>query len=227
MVSLSPVGGVRQAGRLFALFLDVFRLTFKRPFQFREFIQQAWFIASVTIVPTALVAIPFGAVIALQLGTHRPADRRAVVRRVRRGARDRPRGQPDRVRAADRRRRRLGHLRRPGQPQDPRRDRRHGGARHLAGAAPGRPARPGLHARRRRAQRPGLRRRRHGRLLLQRHPPGRHAGRVPRELLGARAAARPLLRRDQGAAVRRSSPESSRPTRASTPAAAPRASATR
>jgi phospholipid/cholesterol/gamma-HCH transport system permease protein len=69
MVSLSPVGGVRQAGRLFALFLDVGRLIFKRPFQFREFIEQAWFIASVTIVPTALVAIPFGAVIALQLGS--------------------------------------------------------------------------------------------------------------------------------------------------------------
>jgi phospholipid/cholesterol/gamma-HCH transport system permease protein len=47
----------------------VFRLTFRRPFQFREFIQQAWFVASVTIVPTALVAIPFGAVIALQLGS--------------------------------------------------------------------------------------------------------------------------------------------------------------
>jgi phospholipid/cholesterol/gamma-HCH transport system permease protein len=62
------VGGVQQAGRLFALFLDVARLTFRRPFQFREFIQQAWFVASVTIIPTALVAIPFGAVIALQLG---------------------------------------------------------------------------------------------------------------------------------------------------------------
>jgi len=69
MVSLSPVGGVRQAGRLFALFLDVARMTFKRPFQVRELIQQAWFIASVTILPTALVAIPFGAVIALQLGS--------------------------------------------------------------------------------------------------------------------------------------------------------------
>jgi phospholipid/cholesterol/gamma-HCH transport system permease protein len=68
MVSLSPVGGVRQAGRLFAMFLDVARLTFKRPWQFREFIQQSWFIASVTIIPTSLVAIPFGAVIALQLG---------------------------------------------------------------------------------------------------------------------------------------------------------------
>jgi len=68
MPSLSPIGGVRQSGRLFALFLDVARMTFKRPFQMREFIQQAWFIASVTIIPTALVAIPFGAVIALQLG---------------------------------------------------------------------------------------------------------------------------------------------------------------
>jgi phospholipid/cholesterol/gamma-HCH transport system permease protein len=65
----SPVAGVRQSGRLFALFLDVFRMTFKRPFQLREFIQQSWFIASVTILPTMLVSIPFGAVIALQLGT--------------------------------------------------------------------------------------------------------------------------------------------------------------
>ncbi len=69
MRSLSLTAGISQAGRLFALFLDVIRLTFKRPFQAREFIQQAWFIASVTILPTALVAIPFGAVIALQLGT--------------------------------------------------------------------------------------------------------------------------------------------------------------
>jgi phospholipid/cholesterol/gamma-HCH transport system permease protein len=69
MPSLSPIGGVRQSGRLFALFLDVGRMTFKRPFQGREFVQQAWFIASVTILPTMLVSIPFGAVIALQLGT--------------------------------------------------------------------------------------------------------------------------------------------------------------
>jgi phospholipid/cholesterol/gamma-HCH transport system permease protein len=60
---------IQHSGRLFALALDVGRLTFRRPFQFREFIQQAWFIASVTILPTALVAIPFGAVIALQLGS--------------------------------------------------------------------------------------------------------------------------------------------------------------
>jgi phospholipid/cholesterol/gamma-HCH transport system permease protein len=62
---LSPVG---TAGKLFAFGLDVGRSLFRRPFQLREFIQQAWFIASVTIIPTALIAIPFGAVIALQVG---------------------------------------------------------------------------------------------------------------------------------------------------------------
>ncbi|MBU1801432.1 ABC transporter permease [Nocardioides sp.] len=62
---LKPVG---TAGTLFAFFLDVLRALFRRPFQLREFIQQSWFIASVTIIPTALVAIPFGAVIALQVG---------------------------------------------------------------------------------------------------------------------------------------------------------------
>src|ERR1700754_4432969 len=63
--AFAPVG---TAGRLFAFGLDVGRGLFRRPFQTREFLQQAWFIASVTIIPTALVAIPFGAVIALQVG---------------------------------------------------------------------------------------------------------------------------------------------------------------
>ncbi|AIY16210.1 MlaE family ABC transporter permease [Pimelobacter simplex] len=62
---IAPLG---TAGKLFAFALDVGRGLFRRPFQTREFIQQAWFIASVTIIPTALVAIPFGAVIALQVG---------------------------------------------------------------------------------------------------------------------------------------------------------------
>ncbi|TDD89664.1 ABC transporter permease [Saccharopolyspora karakumensis] len=62
-------GGLRQTGRLFALGMDIVRAMPARPFQIREFIQQCWFIASVTILPTALVSIPFGAVIALQLGS--------------------------------------------------------------------------------------------------------------------------------------------------------------
>jgi phospholipid/cholesterol/gamma-HCH transport system permease protein len=62
-------GALRQTGRLFALAAGVLRMTFKRPFQTREFVEQFWFIASVAILPTALVSIPFGAVIALQVGS--------------------------------------------------------------------------------------------------------------------------------------------------------------
>jgi len=62
-------GVLRQSGSFFAFCLDGFRALPRRPFQVREMIQQAWFVSSVSILPTALVAIPFGAVIALQLGT--------------------------------------------------------------------------------------------------------------------------------------------------------------
>ena len=60
---------LRETGRLFALAAAVLGAMFRRPFQARELIQQFWFIASVTILPTALVSIPFGAVIALQVGS--------------------------------------------------------------------------------------------------------------------------------------------------------------
>ncbi|MBC7272220.1 MAG: ABC transporter permease [Streptomyces sp.] len=62
-------GALRATGDLFALAAEVGRAIFRRPFQFREFIEQFWFIASVTILPAALVSIPFGAVIALQVGS--------------------------------------------------------------------------------------------------------------------------------------------------------------
>ena len=64
----NPLAPVRTSGDFFAFSLDVLRSLFRRPFQGAEFIQQAWFIASVTILPTALVSIPFGAVLALQVG---------------------------------------------------------------------------------------------------------------------------------------------------------------
>jgi len=63
------LGPLRQTGQFFALALTVLRMTFKRPFQFRELVEQFWFIASVTILPAALISIPFGAVIALQVGS--------------------------------------------------------------------------------------------------------------------------------------------------------------
>ncbi|MFD1049236.1 ABC transporter permease, partial [Kibdelosporangium lantanae] len=65
----TTAAALTQVGRISTLAWDVLRALPRRPFQFREFIQQCWFFASVTILPTALVAIPFGAVIALQLGS--------------------------------------------------------------------------------------------------------------------------------------------------------------
>ena len=60
---------LRQSGLFFAFCLDALRGLTRRPFQVREFLQQAWFVSSVSILPAALVSVPFGAVIALQLGS--------------------------------------------------------------------------------------------------------------------------------------------------------------
>jgi phospholipid/cholesterol/gamma-HCH transport system permease protein len=65
-VSLASV--VRGPGQVAAMSWDVAKLTFTTRFQGREFVEQAWFVASVTLMPTILVSIPFGAVIALQVG---------------------------------------------------------------------------------------------------------------------------------------------------------------
>jgi phospholipid/cholesterol/gamma-HCH transport system permease protein len=48
--------------------VEVTKQIFTSRFQGREFIEQAWFITSVTLMPTILVSIPFGAVISLQVG---------------------------------------------------------------------------------------------------------------------------------------------------------------
>jgi len=47
----------------------VAKACFTTPFKTREFVEQAWFIVSVTLMPTILVSIPFGAVISLQVGS--------------------------------------------------------------------------------------------------------------------------------------------------------------
>jgi phospholipid/cholesterol/gamma-HCH transport system permease protein len=60
-------GALVQTGQLFALGLEVMRRLFQRPFQIREFIEQAWFVTRVSALPTALFTIPFGATIALLL----------------------------------------------------------------------------------------------------------------------------------------------------------------
>lgn len=64
----AATGLMREAGNMFALTLDAFRVFFRRPFPFGEFVRVAWFIVSVSIVPVILVSIAFGATIALQVG---------------------------------------------------------------------------------------------------------------------------------------------------------------
>ena len=69
-----PVSGLvakalSSVGDVFAFALDAGRGALRRPFAWREALEQFWFVVSVSWVPAILVAIPFGAVIALQLGT--------------------------------------------------------------------------------------------------------------------------------------------------------------
>ena len=67
-MAMTPASVVRGPGEMAAMVVQVTKVIFTRPFQFREFIEQAWFITSVTLMPTILVSIPFGAVISLQVG---------------------------------------------------------------------------------------------------------------------------------------------------------------
>ena len=46
-------------GAFYATSMETVRCMFKRPFHAREFVQQAWFIAGVSIMPALLMAIPF------------------------------------------------------------------------------------------------------------------------------------------------------------------------
>jgi phospholipid/cholesterol/gamma-HCH transport system permease protein len=63
-----PAALVDSLGHLTAFAGRSIRSIVVPPFQTREFVQQAWFMASVSVLPAMLVSVPFGAVIALQLG---------------------------------------------------------------------------------------------------------------------------------------------------------------
>ena len=67
-MAISAVSVVRGPGELALMVVRVSKLVFTTRFQTREFIEQAWFITSVCLMPTILVSIPFGAVISLQVG---------------------------------------------------------------------------------------------------------------------------------------------------------------
>src|SRR5574338_1228556 len=60
-------GPMQAVGALFAMSADAVRFVFRRPFQWREFLEQCWFIARVSLAPTLLVAIPFTVLVSFTL----------------------------------------------------------------------------------------------------------------------------------------------------------------
>ncbi len=79
----SPLGATEQVGRrigqkagnalgevgaMFAMGLEALRQLFRRGMPIAEFFDQCWFLARVTTLPLILVSIPFGMVIALEVG---------------------------------------------------------------------------------------------------------------------------------------------------------------
>lgn len=60
-------GPLKAIGGLFLMTADAVRFAFRRPFQTREFIEQSWFVARVSLIPTVLVAIPFTVLVSFTL----------------------------------------------------------------------------------------------------------------------------------------------------------------
>ena len=58
---------MQAVGGLFAMSADAVQFVFRRPFQWREFLEQCWFIARVSLAPTLLVAIPFTVLVSFTL----------------------------------------------------------------------------------------------------------------------------------------------------------------
>jgi phospholipid/cholesterol/gamma-HCH transport system permease protein len=60
-------GAMQAIGGLVAMSADAVKFVFRRPFQWREFLDQSWFVARVALLPTLLVAIPFTTLISFTL----------------------------------------------------------------------------------------------------------------------------------------------------------------
>ncbi|QZT61118.1 MlaE family ABC transporter permease [Mycolicibacterium austroafricanum] len=50
---------VRALGGFFAMSLDTFMLMFQRPFAFREYVIQTWFVARVSVLPALMLTMPY------------------------------------------------------------------------------------------------------------------------------------------------------------------------
>ena len=68
-IAVRMSAGLDRLGLFFWFVADVGRGFARRPFETAEAVDQGWALARVVIVPTALVSIPLGAVVALQVGS--------------------------------------------------------------------------------------------------------------------------------------------------------------
>ena len=110
MVDLVEVP-LRAVGGFFQMSAQTLRAVFSRPFQRQEFIDQAWFVARVSMVPTVLVAIPFTVLVSFTINILLREIGAADPQWCRSCPRHRHAGRPHRHRADRRRRRRNRHLR--------------------------------------------------------------------------------------------------------------------
>ncbi|ODR26847.1 MlaE family ABC transporter permease [Mycolicibacterium porcinum] len=67
MLQRQLAGPLEGVGGLFAMSVDAARFVVRGPFQWREFLDQSWFVARVSMAPTLLVAIPFTVLVSFTL----------------------------------------------------------------------------------------------------------------------------------------------------------------
>jgi len=71
-ISEATAESVGSFGAMCALTMDTIWVTidslFRRRFPWHEFFEQAWFLVSVSVLPTLLIALPFGLVLVLEVG---------------------------------------------------------------------------------------------------------------------------------------------------------------
>lgn len=71
-VGASLTGAVTGFGEICSMVLDSLVATavgiVKRTFPWREYFEQTWFLVSVTLLPTILIAIPFGLILVIEVG---------------------------------------------------------------------------------------------------------------------------------------------------------------
>ncbi len=68
-VSQRPSNALRQVGSMFAMAFEALRQIFSKGLPAGEFVDQCWFIVKVTTIPLILASVPFGMVIALEVGS--------------------------------------------------------------------------------------------------------------------------------------------------------------